>query len=109
MLLVICVGVVSEAKEAFERLRLSDRFLARALSTSFRKRSIVASCSSVGQSPVSVQQSTRASLIVFHLSDSSTDVRTRFGNGSSEGRASETSSSRGRFRVFARRTELGVV
>lgn len=49
----------------FERLRLSDRFLIRASSTSCRKRRIIVSCSYIDQVPRSVQNSIRASTILF--------------------------------------------
>ena len=44
---VICVEFVSDTRELLERLRLSDRLLACVCLTSFLKRSMVDSCSSV--------------------------------------------------------------
>lgn len=93
------------ASERLRRREADDLFLASAGCTRSRKRSIVFSCSSVGQVPFSFQYSTRASVTDFHLA-AAADVCARLGNGSSEWSAGENSSSfRGRFDVFASGTE----
>jgi hypothetical protein len=64
----------SQARGAPQHLRLNDRFLARASSTSCRKWRIIFSCSSVGHVPLSLQNSIRASQLSYRQEPQIFDV-----------------------------------